>query len=175
MSRYKINCAVLLVLLASAAPVLAGGNSRVSQRRRPKPRPAAVCGDPTAACRTTYEFKPHQLPFMLPSNAVIFETEQFYAVILKSVRDTRQDCTAFVPEAERLRAQSLFPHNKVFASRCSDPEELFYTGVAPNQQIMAVYAGRTRADAARVLAAVRATGKYPGANLRRMRSGFNGT
>ena len=175
MSRYKVGCAVIPVLIAMLASVYPCVAVSISQRRRAKPRPAAVCGDPTATCRTTYEFKPHQLPFMLPSNAVIFETEQFYAVILKSVRDTRQDCTVFVPEPERLRAQALFPHNKVFASRCSDPEELYYTSVAPGQQIMAVYAGRTRADAARVLAAVKATGRYPGANLRRMRSGFNGT
>jgi hypothetical protein len=40
---------------------------------------------------------------------------------------------------------------------------------------MAVYAGKTRAEAERMLAAVRATGKYPTANLRRMQAGFNGT
>jgi hypothetical protein len=40
---------------------------------------------------------------------------------------------------------------------------------------MAVYAGRTRAEAAKFLAQVQATGKFPGANLRRMSIGFNGT
>jgi hypothetical protein len=41
--------------------------------------------------------------------------------------------------------------------------------------MMAVYAGSTLAEAKRVLAAVKATGKFPGANLRRIRTGFNGT
>ena len=98
------------------------------------------------------KFEPHQLPFRVPADAFIFETEQFYAVILKSVRDESDDCTVFVPEAERLAAQELFPRHKVFASRCYDPGELFYTNTATGQQFMAVYAGRTRAEAARMLA-----------------------
>jgi hypothetical protein len=40
---------------------------------------------------------------------------------------------------------------------------------------MAVYAGATLADANRMLAMVQATGKFPAANIRRMRAGFNGT
>ena len=40
---------------------------------------------------------------------------------------------------------------------------------------MAVFAGRTKAEAAKVLAQVKATGKFPGANLRLMQAGFNGT
>ena len=39
---------------------------------------------------------------------------------------------------------------------------------------MAVYAGKAPAEANRMLAAVKATGKFPGANIRRMRTGFNG-
>jgi hypothetical protein len=41
--------------------------------------------------------------------------------------------------------------------------------------MMAVYAGSTLAEGKRVLALVTATGKFPGANLRRIRTGFNGT
>jgi hypothetical protein len=40
---------------------------------------------------------------------------------------------------------------------------------------MAVYAGATQADANRMLATVKATGKFPGANIRRMRAMINGT
>ena len=58
---------------------------------------------------------------------------------------------------------------------CVEAGELYYTNVAPDQQFMAVYAGRTPAEARSVLAKVRAAGKYPGANLRRMRAGINGT
>ncbi|MDT7604021.1 MAG: hypothetical protein QOF61_2018, partial [Acidobacteriota bacterium] len=42
-------------------------------------------------------------------------------------------------------------------------------------RILAVYAGATRAEAERTLADVKATGKFPGANLRRMRAEINGT
>ena len=171
--RKAITFGVALSLLACViAPAPAEGAAR---QRRPQRRQLTVCPDPTVRCRTSYEFKPHQLPFALPENAVLWETEQFYAVVLKSVRDTAQDCSVFIPEAERLAAQQLFPRHKVFASRCYDPEELYYTNVAEGQQFMAVYAGRTRAEAERILAKVKATGKYKDANLRRMRTGFNGT
>ena len=84
-------------------------------------------------------------------------------------------CDLFIPETERLAAQALFPDNKVFSSRCVEPGELFYTNVNENQRLMAVYAGATLAQAKRVLAQVKATGKFAGANIRRMRTGFNGT
>ena len=128
-------------------------------------------------CRTSVEFQPYQLPFVVPKNGVIEETEKFYAVVLKSVRDPSQggDCNVFIPEAEREAAQALFPRNKVFASRCFEAGDLFYTGVAGNTQFMAVYAGRTRAEGQAMLDKVKATAKYPGANLRRLSTGFNGT
>ena len=127
------------------------------------------------ACKTTATFQPNDLPFRVPANSVIFDTELFYAIILKSVRANDYDCNVFVPEAERLQAQALFPDHKVFASRCADIENLFYTNVNPKFRIMAVYGGTTVAEAKRVLQAVKATGKFPDANLRRMRTGFNGT
>jgi hypothetical protein len=40
---------------------------------------------------------------------------------------------------------------------------------------MAVYAGKTLVEAKKMLEAVKVTGKYSGANIRRMRTGFNGT
>jgi len=162
-----LSLAVFLLLTSGAS----------AQRRGRAPKLAAVCGDPVVRCRTSVEFQPYQLPFAVPANGVIWETEKFYAVILKSMRDPSQgaDCNVFVPEAEREAAQLLFPRNKVFASRCFDAGDLYYTGVAENTQFMAVYAGRTRAEAQAVLEKVKATGKYPGANLRRLSSGFNGT
>ena len=172
MPQARVTCLLLFTLLACAAP---DGGGAAAQARRRAPRTAAVCPDPTVRCRTSVEFQPYQLPFRVPADAVILETEKFYVVILKSVRDTSQDCTTFIPEAERLEAQRLFPRHKVFASRCSEPGELFYEGVAPEMMFMAVYAGRTRAEAAAVLAKVKATGRFPGANLRRTSTGFNGT
>jgi hypothetical protein len=175
MRKAKLFCVVLLGLSAAVPPT--GGVGAAAQGGRRPQRLAAVCPDPTVRCPTSIEFQPHQLPFRVPRDGAIWETQQFYAVILKSVRDESRggDCNIFVPEPERVEAQALFPRNKVFASRCFEPGDLFYTGVAEDTQFMAVYAGRTRAEGQAVLAKVKATGKYPGANLRRMRTGFNGT
>jgi len=165
----------LTVCLALAA-LFACGAGTPAQRRR-APRLAAVCGDPTVRCRTSVEFQPYQLPFVVPANGAIWETDKFYAVILKSVRDESKgaDCNVFIPEAEREAAQALFPRNKVFASRCFDAGDLFYLGVADDTQFMAVYAGRTRAEGLALLEKVKAAGQFPGANLRRLSTGFNGT
>ena len=175
--RLAVSCA-LSVSLACAC--VAAGVS--AQRRKPRGASARkqygkLCPDPTAACPTgEMTFDPYELPFRLPKNAVIFESEEFYAVILKSVRvPSDDDCEKFVSESDRLAAQKLLPHRKVFTSRCAEPGRVYYTNTAPGQRMMAVYAGATRAEAERTLAEVRATGKFPGANLRRMRAAFNGT
>ncbi|HKG14175.1 MAG TPA: hypothetical protein VKB12_12685 [Pyrinomonadaceae bacterium] len=172
MRKAQLARVALFVLLA--AHLSSPGAAAQRGRRIPK-RPAAVCPDPTARCKTSVPFEPHQLPFVVPPNAAIFETEKFYAVILTSGRDKTQDCAGFVPEPERLEAQKLFPRNKVFASRCYEPDELYYEGIDPEVRFMAVYAGRTRAEAQAMLAKVKATGKFPGAYLRRTSTGFNGT
>jgi len=148
--------------------------SSTAQRRRPT-RHASICGNPTQLCKTAPTFSPNDLPFRVPENAVIYDTELFYAVILKSVGVREDDCDVFISESERLTTQALFPDHKVFASRCADPENLFYTNVSAKSRFMAVYAGSTPSEAARMLKAVKATGKFPGANIRRMRTGFNGT
>lgn len=176
--KRRIFCVALLVTSCAAPPDFGVVDSAAAQRRpaRGRARPSRICYDPTVACRTSTEFPPHDLRFELPPRAVIWETQEFYAVILKSVRARdEQDCDTFVAEDERLAAQALFPRRKVFTSRCNEPVTTYYTNAAPTQRFMAVYAGATRAEADRVLAAVRATGKFPGANLRRMRAGFNGT
>ena len=136
---------------------------------------ASVCGNPLVPCRTSVTFQPHDLPFRVPKDAVIFDTELFYAIVLKSVGASETDCDVFVPESERMATQALFPEHRVFASRCPDVETLFYTNVSPRHRFMAVYAGLTLVEARRLLEAVKATGKFPGAFIRRMRTGFNGT
>jgi hypothetical protein len=166
--RKLFLCAVVVLLFVASSHLFPAG----AQRK------AAVCGDPTVSCRTgDINFPPHNLPFQIPRNAVIWETELFYAVILKSflVADEFGECERFVSEDERLEAQKLFPRNKVFTSRCTEPGDLYYTNTDPKARFMAVYAGRTRAEANAMLAKVKETGKYPGANLRRMRAGFNST
>jgi hypothetical protein len=164
---------MLALIVLGLMPVVDSvfGQSRLTGKR---PR-GSICGNPQVACKTTATFNPNDLPFRVPQNSIIFDTELFYAVILKNVTTTEDDCNVFVPERERLQAQELFPDRKVFASRCVDIENLFYTNVNPKYRIMAVYAGTTAAEANRVLQSVRSTGKFPGAYLRRMRTGFNGT
>ena len=160
-------------LLAAGAP----GETSAGQSHAPRQgaRKASICGNPMVACKTIATFKPNDLPFRLPANSIIFDTELFYAIVLKSVPADEGDCNVFVPGAERLETQALFPDRKVFASRCADVENLFYTNVNPKFRIMAVYGGTTLAEAKRVLEAVKATEKFPAAKLRRMRTGFNGT
>jgi hypothetical protein len=164
-------CTFILALIVTATL-----SSSAANAQKPAPgRKASVCGNPTLACKTSATFQLYDLPFRVPKNAVIYDTELFYAIILKSVGNGEQDCEHFVPESERLAAQLLFPSNKVFTSRCPDVETLFYSNVSPQRRFMAVYAGATLVEAQRVLATVKATGKFPGANIRRMRTGFNGT
>ena len=145
-----------------------------TRAQRPAKR-GSICGNPQLPCKTVGTFKPNDLPFRIPQNSVIFDTELFYAVVLKSMPAKNDNCDIFISEEERLQAQASFPENKVFASRCADIENLFYTGVKPNTRILAVYAGNTLPEAQRMLAEVKATGRYSGAFLRRMRTGFNGT
>jgi len=170
-SRFFIMVITLGVLSVIAVGDMAAGQSRAA-RKRPR---GSICGNPEVSCKTSATFQPNDLPFRVPANSVIWDTELFYAVMLKSVTVGDYDCDVFVPEIERLRTQALFPDHKVFTSRCADPENLFYTNVGETHRIMAVYAGNTLAEARRVLDSVKATGKFPGANLRRMRTGFNGT
>ena len=164
-----------LIISVLVIAVLSGS---VAAQSDPKPRRAkasAICGDPAVRCNTSVPFEPHDLPFRVPKNAVIFDTELFYVVILKSVAANYDDCDTFVSEGERLTAQALFPDRKVFTSRCMEPGNLFYTNISDKHRIMAVYAGSTLAESKRMLEVVKASGKFPGAYVRRTRTGFNGT
>jgi hypothetical protein len=114
-------------------------------------------------------FRPHDLSFALPADGAARAEDRgqpVYAVILR----TTPRCA--ISERERLAAQALFPGRKVFATRweCDDDMEnnVTYTGVDARYGFLAVYAGASRAQADSALARVRATGRFPGANLRRM-------
>lgn len=169
--------------LAIASISIGCVGSALGQARRRSSR-AVICGNPMVACRTSATFPPNDLPFRVPKSGVIVDTESFYAIILQSMKVKDDSCDVFIPEPERLAAQALFPDHKVFTSRCVDPENLFYadetaprkiTNISETHRIMAVYAGPTLAAARSFLESVKATGKFPGANIRRMRTGFNGT
>lgn len=129
--------------------------------------PGRVCPDPARPCAG---FQPHDLSFALPADGAARAEDRsrpFYAVILR----TAGRCA--VGERERLAAQTLFPRRKVFATRweCDGDVEnnVTYTGVDARHGFLAVYAGESRAQADSALARVKATGRFPGANLRRMR------
>jgi hypothetical protein len=129
-----------------------------------------VHSEPGASCRG---FKPHHLCFDLPADAVAraeYSSEPFYAVILK----TTARC-AF-SERERLDVQALFPRSKVFAEsfQCNDDveESIRYTNVNDKFGFLAVHAGATLKEANERLAQAKATGRFPGANMRRMQAVF---
>ena len=111
----------------------------------------------------------------MPQRAVIYDTDLFYAVILRSVPSPADNCDNYIPEPDRLAAQILFPNNKVFTSRCAEPGQVSASNMSAKAQFMAVYAGLTLAEANRMLTVVKASGKFPDANLRRMRAMVNGT
>ncbi|HEX8457659.1 MAG TPA: hypothetical protein VF656_10205 [Pyrinomonadaceae bacterium] len=171
--RILSSCFLVCLILSGTT----GAAQRGGRTGRAVQQKGTVCGDPTLPCRTgDVKFEPHDLPFSISPRAVIWESEPFYAVILKSIKASEQDCQTFVPEDERLAVQGLFPRRKVFTDRgCGEPGDTFYGGTLSSAHFMAVYAGRTRAEANAMLARVKATGKFPGANVRRMYIGFNGT
>ena len=173
--RTAVHSSRAVILLLGVAATLGLFTITISAQRRQPVKHGTICGNPTVKCRTNATFPENDLPFQIPAKGNIYDTDLFYAIVLKSVSVAEDNCERFVPENERLAAQALFPDHKVFTSRCADPGGLFYTNTSPKARFMAVYAGMRLADANSMLAAVKATGKYPGANIRRMRAGFNGT
>lgn len=143
-----------------------------------KANPGSVCGDPQAACKSAVHFQPSDLPFDVGRNLVISESKWFYGIVLKSQRMVPEwgDCEhPTFSERERLEIQALFPRNKVFTFNCNEPGMNYYNGVSGKTAFIAVYAGRTLAEARAFLRKVQATKKFPGIRVRRMQAGINGT
>jgi hypothetical protein len=167
----KVSMALCLLLFSMLAVVAVSAQKRKVVYR--------VCGDPTAACKQRENFQPFQLPFEYTSNFHISESQLFYAVILKSVKENadpeQSNCEKAISENDRIETQKLFPHNAVFVMRCWEPGEISYTNVADNVSFMGVYAGQTLADANAFLIMVKAAGKFADATVRRMRVQMNGT
>jgi hypothetical protein len=132
--------------------------------------PGRVQPDPAAPCPQSGT-KPHELCFEIPNDGIAraeSSSDTFYAILLK----TADRCT--ITEEERLQAQQLFPKAKVFSMRfsCDDDveENLTYTNVNDKFGFLAVYAGPTMKEAKARLAEAKATGKFPGANIREMQA-----
>jgi hypothetical protein len=149
------------IRLSAAVALASVGVASADTLGRVLPDPAAVCD---AA-------KPYELCFEKPKDGIAraaYLSEPFYAVILK----TAARCS--VTESERLETQALFPRHKVFSSRfyCGEDveENIAYTSVDEKYGFLAVYAGTTYFDAKKMLIAVTATGRFHGANIRKMQA-----
>lgn len=125
-----------------------------------------VCADPDRPCDG---FKPNELSFAIRTPFAFDrgqdKSQPFYGVILKSAP------LCSLADHERLAAQALFPRHKVFLHRhlCEDfGDKVTYANVNAKAGFVAVYGGTTEAEAQRVLAQVKASGRYPDANLRRL-------
>ena len=156
MKTFRIMTAFAFLLMTAAAVADSQGK---------------VQPDPTAPTKACQGFKPHELCFERPGDGVArteYLSEPFYAVILK----TTERCV--VTEEERLKAQALFPRSKVFSVRfqCDDniEENITYTNVDSKFGFLAVHAGSTVEEARKRLAEVNATGRFPGANIRKMQA-----
>jgi hypothetical protein len=124
--------------------------------------------EPTANCEG---FKPHHLCFEVPKDGIAraeYSSEPFYAIILR----TAGRCG--IAEQERLEVQELFSRSKVFfeSFNCNDDLEDFirYTNVNDKFSFLAVHAGASMKEAKKLLSEVKATGKFPGANIRKMQA-----
>ena len=129
----------------------------------------AVCADPAKPCAG---FRAHDLSFVRDARAVAKAEESstpFYAVILKSA------AKCAIGEDERVRIQALFPGRKVFSARfeCDGDVEnnVRYTNVDASRGFIAVHAGASAGDAAKVVAEAKSKG-FADANARRMQAVF---
>jgi len=153
----SVNRFVIAIMLSLAGTASADTQGKV------QPDPAKACSD--------RGFKPHELCFELPKDKIAraeYFSEPFYAVILK----TAERCA--ISEGERLQFQRLFPHTKVFSMRfyCDEniEENISYTNVNDKFGFLAVYAGPGLKEANSLLAEVKAAGRFPGANIRKMQA-----
>lgn len=139
-----------------------------------------VCGDPSAACAKRATFKNEDIPFSFNENAMVAETAEFYAVILKSAKTNHDtgECSEAPKDFDLDNYQPYFLRNKVFIARgCYDIEYNFYKNVKQDVIALAVFAGHTKAEADAFLKKVKAI-QYldsKGAYLLKMSTGFNGT
>lgn len=136
-------------------------------------RGGAVCYQPTVQCFGSYSFAPYQLPFTIKEKLEFgktYRSEEFYAIVLKSVKAVGDPDCSFVTEAERLEEQKWWPNRKVFASRLNCPEELVvYDNTDQNFNFLAVYAGKSLKEAQRLINQIRVNPRYSKAYLKRMR------
>jgi hypothetical protein len=168
-NRLVLLAAALLCAAAHAQPKDEAAEDEAAQQAvaRKVVTQGEVCPDPQKPCTEVERFKLNELSFRI-AGKFDFDRGQdrsiaFYAAILKSGELCR------IPDEERIAAQGRFPGRKVFLHRyfCEAfGDKVTYTNVNRKAGFLAVYAGRTEAEAKAFLAEARA--QYPDANLRRM-------
>jgi hypothetical protein len=169
----------VLMMVCGFISVGAQGPNEIQTHGKVCPNPSAPC-QPAKWKNQIVMFGSQDLSFHLPPHLKWlsnYYSASFYAVILNSKKAVPDpdgpagpaQCSGYFSERERLEAQSVFPNQKVFASRfgCGSPG-VGYTNVNYNFNFLAVYAGETQAAANSFLAQVKATGKFPGPNIRKM-------
>jgi hypothetical protein len=156
-----------IVLAVVAAAVSPGGAKTLERVRKTSVIQGRVCPDPARPCGD--DFKPNELSFEIGKRFDFDRGEDrskpFFAIILKS------GPLCGIPDAERLEAQGLFPARKVFLHRylCEDfGDNVGYTNINKKAGFLAVYGGDSAAEAKKALAEVKATGRFPDANVRKM-------
>lgn len=167
---FVLGLAVTLTIIFTAPAVKAQSNEIQTNGK--------VCSNPSSPCGKGFE--DNALSFKLPPKLTWqrnYYSASFYAIVLKSraaVNDDHVDgdnCTrGYFSEEERERVQKMFPVNKVFASRngCYLPT-VWYTGVNSSYEFIAIYAGSTKAEAARLLKQIKAKEEFSSANIRQMK------
>ena len=163
----------LAAALASSAGIAASQPRELQELERVRLRivtQGPVCPDPARPCTLSGgPFKPNELSFRAP-RAFKFDrgedrSQPFFAAILQS------GPLCGIEERRRLRVQQQFPGRKVFVHRyfCEDfGDKVTYTNVDRKQGFIAVYAGATEEEAKAFLEKLRASGSFPGADLRKM-------
>ena len=150
---------------AQSKPVVQDSEQQMEQVRQKVVSQGAVCADPDRPCPG---FKANEMSFRIATPFKFDrgrdKSQPFYAVILKSA----PICS--LADAERVRAQKVFPRAKVFLHRyfCEDfGDKVTYSNINEKTGFVAVFAGDTVAAAESSLALAKASG-YPDANIRRM-------
>ena len=168
----KINSLILLIVVFLFAGVSFGQNSKKQKIIQGK-----ICGNPNIKCNTNETvFNDSDIQFELPGNYVIYESEPFYAIILRSNKITdrfggEETCKEAATETERLDTQKFFPNNKVFIQNCGYGA-IIYT---EDTVFLAVFAGKSLTQAKSFLTTVAKTGKFKGAYIKKLQASLNGT
>ncbi|HEY6805179.1 MAG TPA: hypothetical protein VI306_16505 [Pyrinomonadaceae bacterium] len=163
--------------------------NRIAAPRPLVPRtvlPQEVCPDPKSPCSIKAKtFAPYEISFQLPGKLIrgrTYTSLPFYAVLIKTYEEESCDADDHTEsiERERQKIQLAYPHNKVFAAySCPNLDAIDYAfpgkmDSSGNQVLIqtfiAVYAGKTEADAKQFLDYVKTV--YPAAVLKKMTASY---